>query len=168
MITDLLSCCSRYAGISPLFAEVFQYIEEYFGTSAGDGTSRPESPKAAESPAALPGREEVKIVYPSYETQPQEERLFEVHRRYVDLQYLLEGRELVCWAPYEELAVEHEYDEERDIAFLSGEARASFLLSAGCFAVFFPRDAHKPNCRAAEKSEKVRKIVLKIPVSMVE
>ena len=167
MITDLFTGRSSYTGISPILVEAFAYIEEYLAASTAAKPLRSETSGTAEKPAALPGREEVKLIYPSYDTQPQKERLFELHRSCIDLQYLIEGRETIYWAPAEELAVECEYEEERDIGFLSGEARASFLLSEGCFAVFFPQDAHKPNCIAADVPERVRKLVCKIPVSLL-
>lgn len=92
------------------------------------------------------------------------EAQFEVHRKYVDVQFLMEGRELIEVAPLEAAGGQTlEYDESRDIAFYA-KADSSYFIKA-CprnFAILFPSDAHKPCLSDGEESE-VMKIVVKIP-----
>ena len=52
-----------------------------------------------------------------YETKPQEEIPFEAHKRYWDLQLVLEGEELLGYAPLAELTETVAYAEKEDIAF---------------------------------------------------
>ena len=99
----------------------------------------------------------------SYETEPQSVRSFEAHRKYVDIQFILSGREIIYWAPLEELAPAGEYDDGKDIIFLAGDPRARLQLTPGSFVVFHPEDGHKPNC-AWDGPEPVRKVVVKVRV----
>jgi YhcH/YjgK/YiaL family protein len=107
--------------------------------------------------------DEIFVLIMSYETEPEEKRSFEAHRKYIDIQYLVSGRELICWAPLEELEPAGEYSVEKDIVFLSGAQRARLLLKPGTFALFFPQDAHRPNC-AWNKPERTRKAVVKVRI----
>jgi YhcH/YjgK/YiaL family protein len=104
---------------------------------------------------------EVKRV--TYETEPEASRRFETHRQNVDVQLLLEGTERIFWANRERLRVTEDYDEERDIVFHAGDAEAAIDMAPGVVAVFFPTDAHKPNCSPGGKPVHVHKIVVKIP-----
>jgi YhcH/YjgK/YiaL family protein len=105
--------------------------------------------------------DEIGAVLATYDTEPESARSFEAHRRYIDVQYILSGREIIYWAPAEELTPAGGYSEKRDILFLSGEARARLRLTQGSFALFYPEDAHKPNC-AWDNPERVRKVVVKV------
>jgi len=100
----------------------------------------------------------------TYETGPREERRFEAHRKYIDVQVLLEGEEAIDVSLEDDLAVLEAYDEKRDVTFLKPPSQvASLAMRPGCFAVFFPHDAHRPGCHLSEKS-RVRKIVMKVAV----
>ena len=104
---------------------------------------------------------EVKNV--TYETEPEARRRFETHRKNVDVQLLLEGEERIYWANRESLGVIEEYDEEKDLVFHTGDAEAAVDMKPGMVAVFFPTDAHKPNCSRDEEPVRVRKVVVKVP-----
>ena len=104
----------------------------------------------------------------TYQTRPPEETRLEAHREYVDVQTLLAGREAIEWFPVEDLAVETPYDPERDVGFyqVPGPAPARIDVAPGTFAVFFPRDAHRPQLTAVGGRVRVRKVVVKIPVGL--
>jgi YhcH/YjgK/YiaL family protein len=110
------------------------------------------------------GSLEVTLKDLSYTTEPEERRRFEAHRRNIDVQLLLSGRERIYWAPTSALAPETAYDPAQDVAFYSGESAGHIDLEPGLAAVFFPADAHKPNCRLSEGPPEVRKLVVKIPL----
>ncbi len=85
---------------------------------------------------------------------------FEAHRKYADLQAVLEGGERIDWAPLGSLREEsEEYSKGGDIAFYSGDAHMSVTLSAGEFVILFPDDAHKPCIRSGGR---VKKAVIKL------
>jgi biofilm protein TabA len=95
-------------------------------------------------------------------TQAQNGR-FEAHQRYLDVQYLVRGREKIAYLPPGglEQAV-GDYVSERDIRFFTSTAPASeLILSAGMLAVFFPGELHRPCC-AVGTSERIKKVVLKM------
>jgi len=87
--------------------------------------------------------------------------LLEVHRKYIDIQYVVSGEEAIGWQPLASCQmVKQAYDSQTDLAFFLDRPQSWFALAAGSFAVFFPEDAHAP--LAGEGP--VHKIVLKIAV----
>ena len=90
---------------------------------------------------------------------------FEVHRRYADLQLIVEGSELMEWAPLDELTNGGDYKAEGDIQFFACQPAAAAPLKfyRGYFAGFYPQDGLKPSLRLDHDSS--RKIVFKIPVA---
>lgn len=102
------------------------------------------------------------------ETKPKLDILPEVHRRYLDVQYLFSGKERIGFAP--DLGtnkIASEYDVERDILFYQeAELENELMMQAGCFAVFFPNDVHRPGCIDGEKAN-IRKVVVKVAMSEI-
>lgn len=97
-----------------------------------------------------------------YDTEPAEDRLFENHRKYIDLQMLVSGTEELHWAAVETLEMtEESFSSGGDIAFYNGEAAGCVILGGETCAVLFENDAHKPNV-IHNKTENVMKIVFKI------
>ncbi|MHC4231403.1 MAG: NanQ anomerase/TabA/YiaL family protein [Planctomycetota bacterium] len=98
-----------------------------------------------------------------YETKPAEEGRLEIHRRYLDIQYIVSGEECIGVAPLEGLTEETLYDGKRDLAFYKFEPSMSQLhLKQGMFAIFWPNEPHMPCRRIGSTSEKVKKIVVKV------
>lgn len=89
---------------------------------------------------------------------------FEAHRRYADLQLVVEGSEVMEWAHLDELIDGEDYDAKGDIQFFAGQPAAAVALKVyrGYFAVFYPQDGHKPSMRLDH--DICRKIIFKIPV----
>ncbi len=88
----------------------------------------------------------------------------EVHRKYIDLQYILEGEEIIYLANIDDCANSSGYDESRDIEFFETSKNSKELvMKKGDWAVFYPDDAHTPQI-LLNSSSKVKKIVVKIPV----
>ncbi|HEX2092902.1 MAG TPA: YhcH/YjgK/YiaL family protein [Longimicrobiaceae bacterium] len=100
----------------------------------------------------------------TYETGPSTEKRFESHRRYLDVQFLIEGSERILHVPVQLLTPATGYDEDTDLLFYQ-EPRysSSLLLRPGDFAVFHPGDAHKPGCMAGGR-HRVRKVVVKVRI----
>ncbi|MDP3176690.1 MAG: YhcH/YjgK/YiaL family protein [Spirochaetaceae bacterium] len=90
---------------------------------------------------------------------------YETHRRFVDLQVVLEGAEAHEIAAVPDCRSEKAYDAEADCELYASEAARSHLLvmRSGDAAVYFPADAHKPRIQAGGKGAKLRKAVVKIP-----
>ncbi len=100
-----------------------------------------------------------------YETQAAGTPMFEHHRKYIDVQYLVSGEEIIGWTPAERIIISEPYDAEKDIAF--GTAHAGkwtpVHLQAGQAAVLWPEDGHAPKLAAGTPSA-VMKIVVKVAV----
>ena len=116
---------------------------------------------------ATPGKYEVDgenlfYVVDEYETKPVEEGRLEIHRKYLDIQYIVSSGECIGTAPLEGLTEETAYDGEKDLAFYRYEPTMSKLvLKQGMFAIFWPNEPHMPG-RRIDKAEKVKKVVVKI------
>ena len=87
-----------------------------------------------------------------------EARLFEYHRRYLDIFAVIEGRERVDITAPEALTVTEQHD---DYWGGTGEAEQGVILTPGHFLVLFPGDAHRPGM-AVKEPENVSRIVFKI------
>ncbi len=97
----------------------------------------------------------------TYQTLPRSERRFEAHRRYFDVQVLLEGAEAIdmCLPPAPETI--EAYDDGKDILFTRDpQLFVPLAMVPGRFAVLYPQDLHRPGCRL-EGDCRVRKIVVK-------
>ncbi len=95
-----------------------------------------------------------------YETK--EDGLFEAHRKYIDIQYVISGFEKIEVCEISELKENIPYDKEKDLIFFEG--KGSFVsLKEGYFAVFYPQDGHKP-CLTDESISNVKKVVVKVAI----
>ena len=101
------------------------------------------------------------IMVSTYETNPiNDERRFETHRDYIDIQLLLSGRELIGFAPLSALAVTDEYRPDYELYGMVDEFDR-VILEKGKLTVIYPNEPHAPGL-AVNVPEKVRKIVIKI------
>ncbi|MCU0914890.1 MAG: YhcH/YjgK/YiaL family protein [Planctomycetes bacterium] len=99
-----------------------------------------------------------------YVTKPVDQTRFESHKKYIDIQALLAGRELLGYVPTAGLEITVPYDESKDIMFYrAGAMTAQVRLEPGVFCILYPQDAHLPSCQIISPSE-VHKIVFKIRV----
>lgn len=104
------------------------------------------------------------ILIQEYETKDHDVARWESHEKYIDIQLIIAGNEIMGGMPTNMLAIESEYNAEKDIAFYKdADAGKYVVFTEGEFAVFLPTDAHKPGCRNGEKAD-VKKAVIKIPV----
>lgn len=97
-----------------------------------------------------------------YDTEPREQRKFESHRKYIDLQIVLDGSEEMDWAPIDSLKLtDNGFERGDDIAFYEGDGLSTVVLGGGQCAVLFPEDGHRPNVMHKNIGN-VLKIVFKI------
>lgn len=106
--------------------------------------------------------ERLYVVVRTYQTKPLPECRWEAHKKYVDLQYLISGEELIGYANINELRNASQYDEDKDIYFLNGDG-AYKPIRPGEFMVFWPEDAHMPEVSKGSGCT-VRKAVVKVAV----
>lgn len=96
-----------------------------------------------------------------YDTKPKEQGVWEAHRKYIDIQYVAQGQELMGYANLEHLQA-GDYDAEKDFVLLKGEG-SYVLMKPGTFVILGPQDAHIPQV-AVDVPQPVKKVVVKVAV----
>ncbi len=99
----------------------------------------------------------------NYTTEPKEKKKAEAHQKYIDLQYVVSGEEMMGVAPLSLNPRPSEmYDPNKEAAFYETPMGEMELpMKAGNYAVLFPEDIHRPGC-SLNKSTEVRKVVVKV------
>jgi len=99
-----------------------------------------------------------------YISKNEEIAKFEAHRKYIDIQYVISGKEVMNVAPIATVKeVLTPYDATKDIEFVTVKEIVSFKANPDKFFIFFPGDAHRPGLKDGVNSP-VRKIVVKVKV----
>lgn len=98
-----------------------------------------------------------------YITLPREQVRWEVHKRYIDIQFIISGKEIIEWSDISNMPEGTLYDSYRDIAYCEGVNGSELKLGASCFAMFFPQDMHRPMC-VFDEPVKVKKVIIKVAV----
>ncbi len=91
-----------------------------------------------------------------------EEAKIEAHKKYIDIQIPISGKEVMGFIPVAELKnVTMPYDEEKDVMFFGDKITEWVTVEPGEFAIFTPEDGHAPlvECGTGHK-----KLVIKISV----
>jgi YhcH/YjgK/YiaL family protein len=148
MILDTLTRSDRYRALHPLFARAFDYLRntDLLALAPGRHTVEGEELFAIVEHCAGRTRAEAKL---------------ESHRRYIDIQLVLEGVDEMGWKPRVECVNPiGEFDAARDIIFYEDAPSSWIATPAGSFCLFFPDDAHAPLVSAGM----IRKVVMKIAV----
>jgi YhcH/YjgK/YiaL family protein len=149
MIIDRIENWQKNSLVNEQFKKAFEFIEHHVSATIKDGTYE------------IQGKEIYAIVQ-SYKTVPREEKRFESHSAYIDLQYVVSGKETIEWAPIKILKIAAEYNQEKDVVFYNrSNDSTSLKMFPGTFAVFFPEDGHIPGC-VLDTQTKVKKVVIKI------
>ncbi|MBQ3149610.1 MAG: YhcH/YjgK/YiaL family protein [Clostridia bacterium] len=149
MIVDRIENLGLYYPVLKGLEEASEFVKKFYKEPSEDGRYDIDGDHIYASVA-------------TYETKSREGAQFESHKKYVDLQAVIDGTEIISWAPVEGLKVESEsFSQGGDIAFYSGDTVMDARLPAGYFALLFPDDAHMP-CIMDKESSKVTKIVVKI------
>jgi biofilm protein TabA len=114
--------------------------------------------------AIPPGRHELDgdrlfALVQEYTTRPADECVWEAHRKYIDIQYVVRGAERIGHHARAQAVEREPYDPVRDVALF--EPGASYVtVTAGGFAIFGPEDVHSPGVALGDPAT-VRKVVVK-------
>lgn len=100
------------------------------------------------------------VMIQEFDTVPLEEKLFEVHREYIDIHIVLEGEEILEYEDMANLSPSVPFFTTGDIGMMAGSGQ-TVRIKKGMFCLVFPHDGHKPGC--CEKTPaKLKKMVVKI------
>ena len=99
-----------------------------------------------------------------YMSKNPEEVRYEAHRKYIDIQYVASGNELIGIAPISDKKdVLEQYNDTKDVMFVSVIKEVNYKATPDRFFIFFPDDLHRPGLKDGE-STMVRKVVVKVKV----
>jgi len=148
MVLDRLTNAARYQKMHPLFEQAFRFLQEAEVHTLSLGHHE------------IVGKELFAIVSEGKGVAKHEAKL-EVHRRYIDIQYIVSGTDHMGYLDLSQLTEPTDaYGAERDAAFYAIETVSWFDVPAGSFTIFYPNDAHAP----LATEDIIRKVVLKIAV----
>ena len=146
MIFDSLKHCGKYAG----FEQAFAFIQKAIAENLPEGRYDIEG-------------DSLYAIVQEYTTKPKGEGKFESHKRYIDIQCMVSGVEVMAVTELSKMKPITAYDEEKDVAFYADyDMAVKAVLEAGEFGIFFPWDAHKPSLAYRDNPSAVKKIVVKI------
>jgi biofilm protein TabA len=148
MIFSALSQSSRYAALHPLFEQAFDFMRN------------------ADLNALAPGRytivgDELFAIVEQVPAKTKEMAKLEAHRKYIDIQLVLDGDETMGWKPLADcLNPVSEHSDEKDIRFFHDAPASWVAVPPEHFCIFFPEDAHAPLVGSGQ----VRKVIFKVAV----
>ncbi len=96
-----------------------------------------------------------------YNTKPSDECKLESHKKYIDIQYVIRGEEMMGVTTQNNQKI-IEINEEKDYTFYEGTT-SLVRVSKGMFTIFFPDDLHQP-CVQTETISEVKKVVIKVMI----
>jgi len=137
---------SRYADVIPGLEEAINFVN---GMENFD-------------PATYPLSGSNKVLAQLVTTKPWEGALLEAHRQFLDIQYIIKGKEVVGWAPVADLQATEEYNEVKDKCMYEGKNYPMEIAEGYCYVVY-PEDAHAPSVHLDE-THQVSKLVIKLKV----
>ena len=82
----------------------------------------------------------------------------EAHRKYLDIQYLIKGKEVMGWADLADCQEASEFNEEKDVGMYSGNFEY-FTINEGMCYVVFPEDVHMPSRHLDVPNDYVKAII---------
>ena len=151
MVIDKIANAGLYASLSEDIAKALDILRDPGVCDKADGKYGVDG-------------EDLFYIVDSYTTEPEGDRRFEGHEKYIDVQFIVEGCEVMGYAPVDSLTICQAYDGETDVAFYDTPADYTRIDAvAGSFCIFYPQDGHMPCCKGRQAS-KVKKIVVKIRV----
>ena len=149
MILDCISNIDRYTKLSERLTTALNFLKTHDFSTYEPGKYE------------LDG-DNIYFMIQAYMTKPDNEMKWENHRKYLDIQCILEGEEIAGVAPISSLTLIEEYSVEKDMEFYSNnEISTNVYLIPKTYAIFFPGEAHKP-CVQCDKPVKCKKVIIKV------
>jgi YhcH/YjgK/YiaL family protein len=152
MILDTLQNAHLYYRLGVKFIKAFEYLAQtdLAGLEKGkyeiDGTN-------------------IFAIVNEYDTVDTATEQMESHKKYIDIQYMVSGSELIGHDFLQAQIPSKAYDETADYQLFAENPMFFSRLEKGMFAIFFPTDLHMPNIKVSTPMP-VKKVVIKIAVSL--
>lgn len=111
--------------------------------------------------------DDVFAIVQEYDTKLAADSKFEVHKKYIDIQFMIKNSELMGCADVMNFEYDGEFNYENDIVFLNLKPQAmepDFLhIKQNEFIIFTPDDAHMPSI-AVDQPAYAKKIIVKVAI----
>ena len=148
MIFDNLANCAQYYNLKGL-KEGFEFLKNTDLKALVDGRYEIDGDRIFANVQTLT-------------TKPKSEKKWEVHRKYIDIQYVITGSECMGFGLLEDFKeIKESYKDTKDVEFLDGNNYSYVNVKEGNFTVFYPNDVHAPML-SVDKEEKIKKVIVKI------
>jgi len=148
MILDTLANSARYERMHAGFARAFEFLA------------------TTDLAALTPGRHDIDgdrmyVLIDHKDGRGEEGARLEAHRRYIDIQYTIDGEELIGWMSLARCtSPDGDFHDTKDIGFFADRPTTWVSVPPGSFTIFFPHDAHAPLAGHGL----LKKAIVKIPV----
>lgn len=148
MILDTLLLADRYLALAAGLDIGFEFLRRPDLASLDDGRHEIDGERVFAIVARGEGR--------GADASP-----LEFHRRFLDIQYVVAGTEVIGWSPLQVCEQSRElYNSDKDIGFFDDQPQTWLQLEAGSFTIFFPNDVHAPLAGHGP----VHKVVIKVAI----
>lgn len=148
MILTNLQSTDRIENLHPLFKKLFDYVKTH------------DLLKAPLGRIVLDG-DNLFINNDEAICRSVDEQVMEIHRKYIDVQIVLEGEESVGWKPLNEIQhISKAYNEVLDFELSDDKPSTYFHVTPGQIYILFPEDPHAPIIGEG----KIRKAIGKVKV----
>ncbi len=108
--------------------------------------------------------EKAYAIVSQYISKNEDDAKYEAHKKYIDIQYVFKGKELIgLTSPDKKMEEVLPYDQNRDIEFMTVSAGRNLKADMDKFFIFFPEDLHCPGIKDGDNAA-VSKIVVKVMV----
>jgi YhcH/YjgK/YiaL family protein len=149
MIIDTLDNLILYSSLNPYLEVVYKYIKGNELDDLSEGWHG----------IAGDGGEDAYAMVATEMCRNDDDADMEAHRKYLDIQICLRGRDRIGWRPLASCRQQlTDYEVEDDLVFYGDEPAELVNLCQGLFVLFLPEDVHKPLVGQGE----VRKLVFKL------
>lgn len=148
MVIDKIENYRLYSKLAKRLAKGFEFITETDLVTIESGKHQIDN-------------DDVFAIVQEYDTKEEKDCILEGHHKYIDIQYVIKGVELMGFTPLTD-QVSIEEDLEKDYTFYNGKT-SMIRVEEGMFTIFFPEDLHRP-CVKAGQISKVKKVVVKVKI----
>ena len=140
----------KYALTHPRFALAFEHLKKILAEGIDEGKH-------------IIDGDNLFINVVTYETKPAEQSVFEAHKKYIDIQLVLEGEEIIGFDAPEALTVTKPYSDEADcMLYALGNTYDPIKFSKGKITIIFPEEPHAPGIAIDNNPSKVKKAIFKV------
>ena len=145
MIIDTLTNAEKYITLNENFKTVFDYLKNNDLSKMECGSYQ------------IDGKN---LFFNLQEGETKPIQKLEAHKKYIDIQVVVNGEEYMGYTNIETTTITEEYNEDKDVMFLNGEVDKVKATNKH-FVVFYPQDAHMPSLSVKE-NKLVKKAIFKI------